>query len=143
MNIVLKTIRVQEVSFKINNLKMPANVKFDLKPTFSRRCRNAVENEKINFVDLQIKIESSPDEPKPFDLLLSVTGLFEADLADENEKALFSLQATQILFPYLKTMVAQLTLVTNEAPILLPELKDGILFPEDQKIKKVNDDLIN
>lgn len=44
-NIVLKGIRADEMSFKLNNVR-PQEGKLDLKPTFSRKVRRAVENER-------------------------------------------------------------------------------------------------
>ena len=77
-NIVLKGIRADEMSFKLNNVR-PQEGKLDLKPTFSRKVRRAVENERVSFVTLSVQIASAADSPKPFDLFASVTGIFETD----------------------------------------------------------------
>lgn len=69
----LRGIRAEELSFKQNNVKIPKDAKLDLKPSFSRRVRKTPDNEKLHFVTLEVKIESSETSPKPFDLKVCLT----------------------------------------------------------------------
>jgi hypothetical protein len=47
MNCILKAIRTDEMSIKMNNIKLEPNTKFDLKPTFSRQIRKMTDNDKV------------------------------------------------------------------------------------------------
>lgn len=60
----LRGIRAEELSFKQNNVKIPKDAKLDLKPSFSRRVRKTPDNEKLHFVTLEVKIESSETSPQ-------------------------------------------------------------------------------
>ena len=89
----LRGIRAEELSFKQNNVKIPKDAKLDLKPSFSRRVRKTPDNEKLHFVTLEVKIESSETSPKPFDLKVCLTGVFEAEVGSDFERRAFNVQA--------------------------------------------------
>lgn len=95
----LRGIRAEELSFKQNNVKIPKDAKLDLKPSFSRRVRKTPDNEKLHFVTLEVKIESSETSPKPFDLKVCLTGVFEAEVGSDFERRAFNVQAVAILYP--------------------------------------------
>lgn len=105
----LRGIRAEELSFKQNNVKIPKDAKLDLKPSFSRRVRKTPDNEKLHFVTLEVKIESSETSPKPFDLKVCLTGVFEAEVGSDFERRAFNVQAVAILYPYLRAAVTNLT----------------------------------
>lgn len=119
----LRGIRAEELSFKQNNVKIPKDAKLDLKPSFSRRVRKTPDNEKLHFVTLEVKIESSETSPKPFDLKVCLTGVF-------------NVQAVAILYPYLRAAVTNLTGAAFVAPLVLPVV-GGALFPEDREPPEV------
>lgn len=75
VDFTLKGIRADEMSFKLNAVRPQNGVKMELKPTFSRKVRRAVENEKLCFITLTVKIEKTEDSPKPFDLNVTFTGV--------------------------------------------------------------------
>lgn len=129
-SLILRGIRAEELGFKQNNVKIPKDVKLDLKPSFSRRVRKTSENEKLHFVTLEVKIESTEQYPKPFDLKVSLTGIFEAELSDESARRAFNVQAVAVLYPYLRAAVTSLTGCAFITPIVLPVLP-GSIFPED------------
>ena len=81
VNLILKGIRADEMSFKLNGVRLQNGGKVSLAPTFSRRVRHAAENDKLFFVSLTVKIENTPEAPKPIDLLVTMTGIFETDAA--------------------------------------------------------------
>jgi preprotein translocase subunit SecB len=134
MNCLLKAIRTNEMSIKMNNIKLEPNTKFDLKPTFSRQIRKMTENDKVTFVSLEVKIESTAENPKPFNLLIRITGIFEVNLDGIEDKNNFTVESTQILYPYLRSSVSALTAASFTMPIILPVMKSNILFPEDAGI---------
>lgn len=127
----LKGIRVEEMSFKLNNVRPQNGGKMELKPTFSRRVRRAMENDKLCFVTLTVKIEKAEDSPKPFDLSVSFTGVFETEATSEEERRSVVIGATGLLYPYLRAAVTTLTTAALAAPVVLP-IVSGPLFPEDR-----------
>ena len=126
----LKGIRADEMSFRLNGIR-PQSGKMDLKPTFSRKVRRAVENEKLCFISLTVKIEKTEDAPKPFDLTVTMTGVFESDAKTDEEKKSVIVGGTAVLYPYVRAAVTSLTTAALAAPIVLPVVS-GALFPEDR-----------
>ena len=131
-NFTLKGIRADEMSFRLNAVRAQNGTKMELKPTFSRKVRRAVENEKICFVTLTVKIGKTEDQPKPFDLCVSYTGVFESDASTEAEKRAVVIAGTSLLYPYLRAAVTTLTTAALSSPLVLPVI-NGPLFPEDRE----------
>ena len=131
-NSTLKGIRADEMSFRLNAVRAQNGTKMELKPTFSRKVRRAVENEKICFVTLTVKIEKTEDQPKPFDLCVSYTGVFESVASTEAEKRAVVIAGTSLLYPYLRAAVTTLTTAALSSPLVLPVI-NGPLFPEDRE----------
>ena len=128
----LKGIRADELTFKLNGIRPQNGAKMDLKPTFSRKVRRAVENEKLCFISLTVKIEKTEDSPKPFDLSVTLTGVFESEAKTEEEKKAVVVGGTAVLYPYLRSAVTNLTTAALAAPIVLPVI-GGVLVPEDRE----------
>ena len=85
MKFDFKGITGEEISFKLNRVKLNPEDKLDIKPQFSRQVRKVNANEKLNFVALSVKIESTEKEPKPFDINVTLVGVFEvSDVRNEN-----------------------------------------------------------
>ena len=95
----------------------------------SKVCRRY---EKLFFVTLAVKIENSEESPKPFDLSVRLTGIFETPADSEEERKAFTVQATEVLYPYLRAAVTNLTTAAYAAPLVLPVV-NGALFPEDRE----------
>ncbi len=132
IDFTLKGIRADEMSFKLNAVRANNGQKVELKPTFSRKVRRAVENEKLCFVTLNVKIEKTEDSPKPFDLSVTFTGVFESEAQTDAERRALVIAATSVLYPYLRAAVTTLTTSAFAAPIVLPVIS-GPLFPEDRE----------
>lgn len=128
---VLKGIRADEMTFRLNAVRPQAG-KMELKPTFSRKVRRAVENEKICFVTLTVKIEKTADSPKPFDLTVTYTGVFESDAKTDEERRAVVAGGTALLYPYLRAAVTTLSTAALASPVVLPVI-GGALFPEDRE----------
>ncbi|MGN0804624.1 MAG: protein-export chaperone SecB [Candidatus Coproplasma sp.] len=130
-----KGITVEELSFNLNRVQIAPNQRLDIKPQFSRQVRKANDNNKLVFVALSVKIESTEAEPKPFNLRSSMVGIFELDTADytpEEERA-FVIEATTLLYPYLRASVSNLTTSAYISPLNLPVIA-GPIFPEDRDV---------
>ncbi len=128
-----KSIAVEDLQFKLNRVKFTPNERLDIKPQFSRQVRKVSGNDKVMFVALSVKIESTDAEPKPFDISATYVGVFEVtDIADASDERKFVIEATNIIYPYLRAGVANLTTAAYIAPLNLPVL-NGPIFPEDRE----------
>jgi preprotein translocase subunit SecB len=134
MKIDFKGITAEELSFKLNRVKLNPEEKLDIKPQFSRQVRKVNGNDKLNFVALSVKIESTEAEPKPFDITATLVGVFEVeDVADEKQERNFVIEAPKIVYPYLRAAVTSLTANAFIAPLNLPVIS-GPIFPEDRDV---------
>ena len=130
-----KGITTEELSYKINRVQIAPNQRLDIKPQFARQVRKPNDNKKLVFVSLAVKIESTEAEPKPFDLNVSLVGVFElaVETYTAEEERAFVIEATSLMFPYLRTAVSNLTAQAFIAPLVLPALT-GPIFPEDRDV---------
>lgn len=127
-----KGITAEELSFKLNRVRLNPDEKLDIKPQFSRQVRKVNGNDKLNFIALSVKIESTEAEPKPFDINVTLVGVFEVeDVANDAEERRFVIDATKLLYPYLRAAVTNLTASAYVAPLNLPVITTPI-FPEDR-----------
>ena len=133
MKIDFKGITAEELSFKLNRVKLNPEDKLDIKPQFSRQVRKVNGNDKLNFIALSVKIESTEAEPKPFDINVTLVGVFEIEVANQNEERSFVIEGTKLLYPYLRSAVTNLTANAYIAPLNLPVIT-GPIFPEDRDV---------
>ncbi len=130
MKYALRGITAEELSYNINRIQMDPNTKIEIKPQFSRAVRRVQENDKIWFLTLEVKVESTEDSPKPFNLKARLAGIFEAEEV-ENEHELV-INMTEIVYPYLRATVSSLTANAFINPLMLPVIPAGTMFPEDR-----------
>ena len=131
MKYALRGITAEELTYTINRVKMQPNAKFEIKPQFSRTIRRVQENDKLYFVSLEVKVESTEQEPKPFNLKVRLVGIFEAeDVITDEDKQVLAISTTEIVYPYLRSTVAALTANAFIAPITLPVVPITAIFPE-------------
>jgi len=132
MKYALRGITAEELTYTINRVKMERNAKFEIKPQFSRTIRRVQENDKLYFVSLEVKVESTEAEPKPFNLKARLVGIFEAEEVNT----------------YLRSAVSALTANAFINPLILPVIPAGTMFPEDRGEKNAtlsfeNPDMLN
>lgn len=133
MKFDFKGITAEELSFKLNRVRLNPEERLDIKPQFSRQVRKVNNNDKLNFVALSVKIESTEAEPKPFDINVTLVGIFEVtDVKNDAEERNFVIEATKNIYPYLRSAVTNLTASAYIAPLNLPIIT-GPLFPEDRE----------
>ena len=134
MKFEFKGITAEELSFKLNRVKLNPEEKLDIKPQFSRQVRKVTGNEMLNFIALSVKIQSTEAEPKPFDINVTLVGAFEVtDVKNENEERNFVIEGTKLIYPYLRSAVTSLTANAYIAPLNLPVIS-GSIFPEDRDV---------
>ena len=97
--------------------------------------RKVKDNEKLNFIALSLKVESTEAEPKPFDIHVTLVGTFEVEdmAAGSEQEREFVIEGTRLLFPYLRAAVTNLTASAYIAPLNLPVI-NGPIFPEDRDV---------
>ena len=131
MKYALRGITAEELTYTINRVQMAPNTKFEIKPQFSRTIRRVQENDKLYFVSLEVKVEATETEPKPFNLKVRLVGIFEAeDVITDEDKQILAISTTEIVYPYLRSTVAALTANAFIAPITLPVVPITAIFPE-------------
>jgi preprotein translocase subunit SecB len=129
-----KGITTEELSYKLNRVRIDPQQRLDIRPQFSRQVRKANDNPKLNFIALSVKIESTEAEPKPFDINVGIVGIFELeDVPNAQQEREFVIEATTVLYPYLRSMVTNLTAQAYISPLNLP-LINGPIFPEDKDV---------
>ena len=133
MKYALRGITAEELTYTINRIKMEKDAKFEIKPQFSRTVRRVQENDKIWFLTLEVKVESTEEAPKPFNLKARLVGVFEAeDLQDEMDNRDLVINMTEIVYPNLRAAVSNLTANALINPMILPVIPAGTMFPEDR-----------
>ena len=125
-----KGITCEQLSFKLNRVKLEPNQRLDIKPQFSRQVRKANENNKLMFINLKVAVLSTEAEPKPFDIEVSIVGIYElAETPNAQQERDFVIEATGMLYPYLRAMVTNLTAQAYIQPLNLPVI-NGPIVPE-------------
>ena len=135
MKINFRGVAAEELSFRLNRVRLEPNARLDIKPQFSRQVRKVNGNDKLNFIALSLKVESTDEEPKPFNINVTLVGTFEVEDAapGSDEEREFIIEGTKLLYPYLRAAVTNLTASAYVAPLNLPVV-NGPLFPEDREV---------
>lgn len=138
MNFNFKGLTVEELSYNFNKIKFDPKAKFEIKPQFSRQLRKA--NDNTYLVNLAVKIETTEDDPKPFNICVSLVGVFDVqDVTNAQQERDFVIEATRYMYPYLRAQVTTLTASALIAPLTLPTI-NGPLFPEDKDVYAFSSD---
>ena len=134
MKYALRGITAEELSYSMNRIKADKDTKFEIRPQFSRTVRRVNENDKIWFVAMEVKVESTEESPKPFNMKARLVGMFEAeDVNDEMDKRDLVINMTEVVYPYLRAAVSSLTATAFlNPPMTLPVVPAGTMFPEDR-----------
>lgn len=130
----LMGMHCEDMRFRLNVLKAEPQTKFEIKPEFNRQLKKIKELPKRRIVELTVKMISTEENPKPFDLAIRLVAVYELEneiwlVEDERE---FITAATRATFPYLRTAVTNLTATAMINPLMLPPLDGGTLFPEEK-----------
>ena len=133
MKYALRGITAEELNFTMNRIKMDKDTMFEIKPQFARTVRRVQENDKLWFLALEVKIESTEESPKPFNLKARLVGVFEAEEVESDlDRQDLVINMTEIVYPYLRAAVSALTANSFINPLILPVIPAGTMFPEDR-----------
>ena len=131
MKYALRGITAEEITYNMNRVQMAPNQRFEIKPQFTRGVKKVKENDKLYFLTLEVKIESTEENVTPFNLKCRLVGAFEAEeIENREDEQLLVLSMTEIVYPYLRSTVAALTANAFIQPITLSVVPITAIFPE-------------
>jgi len=140
MKYALRQIMAEELTYTINRIKIAPDTQIEIKPQFSRTVRRVQENDKLWFLTLEVKVESTETSPKPFNIKARLVGIFEAEEIDTDaDKQDLVINMTEIVYPYLRSAVSALTANAFINPLILPVIPAGTMFPEDRAALEKNE----
>ncbi len=120
-------IVTNEISIKNNHLP---EGQFTIQSQINRNI--GILDDTHSTVELVLDILNTEEHPFPLDIHISLTGIFDiSTLPAEARDSFLKLQAVQILYPYLRTMLTNITSSSLMPPIILPIVDVSTLFPED------------
>lgn len=127
--IKMKLLRytVDKMSFMLNKSFQPEKgQKIQIKPIFNREITKI--NEQRFVVTLSLSL-SNLEQEIPFYLDVQVSGIFDADnwqASDSNKFVIKS--ATDVIYPYLRSIVTTLTAQAHVPPYILPMANVEAIF---------------
>ncbi len=127
-----KTEKLEIIS---NNIK-PGN--FKLLPKITRKTGKI--NDKVFFTTLVLDLKSSPENPFPVNMYIDFRGIFEFESYDTEKDVdeFLKKEAVRIMFPYLRTIVTNLTTAGMFPPIILPIVDIDRIFPDNTDSIHIN-----
>ncbi len=134
INFKMLGMHCEDMRFRLNVVKAEPQTKFEIKPEFNRQLKKVKELPKRRIVELTVKMVSTDNEPKPFDLAIRLVAVFDLEeeiwLAEDEKE--FITAATRATFPYLRCAITNLTSAAMINPLMLPPLDGGALFPDEK-----------
>jgi len=111
---------------------------FKLLPKITRKVGKLKDN--LYFTTLMLEVETSKEQPFPINLFIDFRGIFEFTPTSSHDEILHFLntEAVQIMFPYLRTTLTNLTTTAMLPPLILPIVDVSKLFPDNRETAYVN-----
>ncbi len=129
--------RVIKSNFEITNENLEDGTGIKITPTYSRSIKKI--SDKNYVLELGILISPTDNNPNvPFKIEIIIEGIFnigDSDSADE----IMNVNATAILFPYLRSTLSLFMTTMNINPIILPVINLVKMFEETNNITEEND----
>ena len=124
MKYALRGINAEELKFVKNNVQVAPNTRIGIKQ--SCNFGTIKENDKLQAVVLEARVDSTEEAPSPFNMVARVVGVFEVeDVVTEEDKQILAVSMVELVYPYLRNVVSSLTFSAFIPPIVLP-----VRFPE-------------
>lgn len=112
------TIITNEISLSNHNL---LDGQFHVKPYITKKTGKIVNKDNQYGLEMQVVFKDEPENKFPIDLKVRITGIFEIEGGSIEEiNDFLNLQGVQMVFPYLRTMVSNVTASALMPPIMLP-----------------------
>ena len=132
-NINKMTVVTNEINLTNNNLPEGG---FQVKPYITRKYGKVMDKENLYGVEMQAVFKDEPENRFPINLTVRITGLFEIEGDDTEEINNFlKIQGVQMVFPYLRAMVSNITSSALIPPIMLPII-NPYQFKDEEKDDK-------
>ena len=97
-------------------------------------------NDNNFYTDLILKINNTDENPFPVNIKISFRAIFEFnDIDDQKEVELFlKIQAVHIMYPYLRSMLTNLTNTAMMPPLILPIIDASQIFKNGDNDIRIN-----
>lgn len=143
--IQFKDYYVDEMKYQKNpNFEIDETEKYDIQPNFSA---TVAIKENLGMVLLDCVMGDFENISSPYELSVSIKGFFDYKIAEitANESTEFSelltTNAIAILYPYLRSLVTDLTMKANEfPPYILPVMNFVEVLKSEDKIRFIDFD---
>ena len=129
----LLNYKVLKTTFELNETFEFKNGKIDIQPSFNR---DIVKIDDQHYkIALGIKISKEINKgPIPFDAEVVISSVFELpNWESEAANSIAVNNATAIMFPYLRTLIATVTMNGNVPPYMVPIMNVSKLFGPSEK----------
>lgn len=132
---------VSELSFNIKSTY--DNIDDDEKISYVPRFERSIKKKSESAYDLHLSVSVGDAQSRlPFTAIVKLIGKFE--LVDiENPIEVMSINATAILFPYLRATLSQLTTLANITTLTLPTFNITKMFEEEVRNEKISKNCIS
>lgn len=128
MGVRLNYVKFNELNLKENNI----NDQTDFTLSYNIEKEFIGESDNLFLCRLYFSIKSTKTNVFPFDIKVTVEGEFNIENEDVKEIEQFkNVQCIQMLFPYLRQTITQLTTLSMHSPLVIP-----IANTTDIKLKK-------
>lgn len=128
--------KVLEVQYR-TSLKNPIYDQAELNPVFNVGIGINNENNKQSIVKLSVEIGNKDNDDEEY-LFVEIVGFFKYDSEEEiDEEELYTvyrINGTAILFPYLRSMVCDVTGKGDQPAILIPPINIYSLFEDSEEL---------
>ncbi|MDQ6420668.1 protein-export chaperone SecB [Paenibacillus sp. LHD-117] len=130
---------VNSVEFHVNH-EFNADESVDLDFQVSREIEFVEDEAIILLVTLNVAIfKNAIERNYPFSMNISVTGFFEVDGANgEQKQGLAEVNAVAILFPYIRALVTTYTANANINPLVLPPINIVKMIESQARIEQID-----
>lgn len=107
---------------------------FELNPSFSR----VITHHENGRYSLKLGVKLVDDANRlPFSIDVEIQGFFVLKGFEDKEDKIMRINATAILFPYLRSTLSMLTSLMNVNPVVLPTINLVKMFENDEKDQKI------
>lgn len=132
-----KDYQVTEIKYNFDPFRADADD--ELTPDFKYNIRRNPENRSQAWVFLSFSMGDQELKTSSFYISITVAGYFEVFGEDDEETILgfYKTNALAILYPYLRSIVSEITSKGTQSPLILPTLNIVALFEEMEQRGKI------